>query len=96
MEYALAAMLGWCGTKWPGWWIGPRPPGPDPEPWWRLIDGVIGAIGGVVAWIAFGPMLGAGQWLTIGLVEFMGGVFLASLAGAVGIGAKRAGITTPG
>lgn len=95
MEYAFAAMMGWCGTKWPGWRPGPKPD-PDPEPWWSLVDGVIGAIGGIVAWVVFGPMLGDGGLLTTGLVTFMGGVFLSSLASGVGLGAKRAGITTPG
>jgi hypothetical protein len=94
MEYAFAAMMGWCGTKWPGW--RPGKPDPDPEPWWSLVDGVIGAIGGIVAWVVFGPMLGDGGLLTTGLVTFMGGVFLSSLASGVGLGAKRAGITTPG
>ena len=31
MLFACAAMMGWCGTKWPGWWRWPRPPHPDPE-----------------------------------------------------------------
>ncbi|TGD59820.1 hypothetical protein [Flavobacterium humi] len=29
------AAMGWCGTKYPGWWWGPKPPHPDPEPWWK-------------------------------------------------------------
>ncbi len=91
MEYAFAAMMGWCGTKWPGWRPGPKPD-PDPEPWWSLVDGVIGAVGGIVAWVVFGPMLDGGGLLTTGLVTFMGGVFLSSLAGGVGLGAKRSGI----
>ena len=95
MEYAFAAMMGWCGTKWPGWRPGPKPD-PDPEPWWSLVDGVIGAIGGIVALVVFGPMLGDGGLLTTGLVTFMGGVFLSSLASGVGLGARRAGIATPG
>ena len=36
MEMAFAAMMGWCGTKWPGWWRGPRPPQPDP--WWWIVS----------------------------------------------------------
>lgn len=96
MEMAFAAMMGWCGTKWPGWWRGPRPPGPDPEPWWSLVDGVIGAIGGVVAWVVFGPLFPESGLLGISVISFAGGVFLGSLASGVGLGAKRAGVTTPG
>lgn len=35
METLFFAAMGWCGTKYPGWWRGPRPPHPDPEPWWK-------------------------------------------------------------
>lgn len=42
MSAMMLALVGWCGTKYPGWWRNPPPP--DPEPWWRSIfDGVIGA-----------------------------------------------------
>src|SRR4051794_40173619 len=40
MELAFAAMMGACGTLWPGWWRGPHPH-PDPEPWWRIVEMVI-------------------------------------------------------
>ena len=96
MELAFAAMMGWCGTKWPGWWRGPRPPGPDPEPWWNIVGGIVGAIGGVVAWVVFGPKLGAGGLIEMAVISFAGGVFLGSLAEGVGLGAKRSGIATPG
>jgi hypothetical protein len=34
MEIAFFVMMGWCGTKYPGWrpWKNPHPH-PDPEPW---------------------------------------------------------------
>jgi hypothetical protein len=86
-------MMGWCGTLWPGWWRGPHPH-PDPEPWWRIVEGVIGAIGGVVASIVFGQMVQGAGLLDMAVVSFFGGTFLGSLAQGVGIGAKRAGITT--
>jgi len=95
MEFGFAAMMGWCGTKWPGWRPGPKPD-PDPEPWWNLVDGVIGAIGGVVAWVVFGPMFPESGMLGMSVISFAGGVFLSSLASGVGLGAKRAGIATPG
>jgi hypothetical protein len=34
--------------------------------------------------------------LGMSVISFAGGVFLGSLASGVGLGAKRAGITTPG
>ena len=93
MEYAFAAMMGWCGTKWPGWWRGPHPH-PDPEPWWRIVDGVIGAIGGIVAFVVFGPMIGDAGLISMAMVSFFGGNFLGSLAEGVGIGAKRGAAVT--
>jgi|GEM_PF-708577 len=53
--YALWAVIGWCGTPYPGWW--PRPQPPDPEPWWRprLIGVVAGLVGGWVFTQVFGP-----------------------------------------
>jgi hypothetical protein len=43
------AAMGWCGTKYPGWWRGPRPH-PDPEPWLRYLTfSVIGIIVGIAA-----------------------------------------------
>ena len=92
MMMGFAAMMGACGTLWPGWW---RHPDPDPEPWWRLVSSVIGAIGGVVAWVVFGKMVGPDASLvSASIVSFFGGVFLAGLAGAVGLGARKAGVTT--
>ncbi|MGH2665426.1 hypothetical protein [Flavobacterium sp.] len=35
------AAMGLCGTKYPGWWRGPKKP--DPEPWWKFA--VISVIG---------------------------------------------------
>ena len=70
MSMLLAAMMGWCGTKWPGWWWRwPRPNPPDPpEPWWRDIIGPdfqdIGLMGTAV-------------------LGFFGGVTLGSLGSAV-------------
>lgn len=62
----LFALLGWCGTKYPGWWRGPQPPNPDPEPWWRVGITVLGIAAGIVGGILFqsglaGDQLFAGQ-----------------------------------
>ena len=73
MLFAYAALLGWCGTKWPGWWRWPRPPHPDPEPWWRLVDGLIGAAGGIAV---------AGEIVVLNAQRIDGGDHGAGFAGA--------------
>lgn len=87
MALAYAAMMGWCGTMWPGWliwWIlhhGGNPPPPPPDPWWRMImRGVIGAIGGVIAVKIIGPDYQDAGLIGTGVLGFFGGVFLGSLA----------------
>lgn len=81
MSLLFAAMIGWCGTRWPGWWWRlPRPPIPDPEPWWRdVLGGVIGAVGGAGAVIVFAPMLVDASLTEVAATAFFGGVFLGSL-----------------
>lgn len=84
MLMALAAMIGWCGTKWPGWWRGPHPH-PDPEPWWDIAYGVLGMIGGVAAVSIFDNAF-AGFLPT----AFLGGTFAATAVAAVmALGRKR-------
>jgi hypothetical protein len=43
--FALWAIIGDCGTPYPGWWPHPKP---EPDPWWRprLIGVVAGIVGG--------------------------------------------------
>jgi len=82
MMIAFLAMMGWCGTKWPGWWRGPHPH-PDPEPWWDLAYGVIGAIGGVVAEAVFRPVIADGGIMVTALTAFFGGTFLATAVSAL-------------
>jgi uncharacterized membrane protein YeaQ/YmgE (transglycosylase-associated protein family) len=62
--FGLWALVGWCGTPWPGWYIwwllhhnGPPPP-PDPWPW---IDKLAGVVGGVVGGWAFTQIWSSGQ-----------------------------------
>ena len=91
MMYAFLAMMGWCGTKWPGWWRGPHPV-PDPEPWWDLAAGVLGAIGGIVAGSVFHPLIGDAGVMVTALTAFFGGTFVATFVGALlSMGAKKAG-----
>ena len=48
-------MMGCCGTKYPGWWRNPNPPGPYPEPWRNYgVATIIGIGAGVVG----GTLLG--------------------------------------
>ncbi|MGH2665427.1 hypothetical protein [Flavobacterium sp.] len=52
------AAMGWCGTKYPGWWRGPRKPQPDPwkprpDPWKYLILVVLGVGIGVASGTVF-------------------------------------------
>lgn len=49
MGTLLFAMLGWCGTKYPGWWrdLFKPHPHPDPEPWWNVGIMVLGVAAGV-------------------------------------------------
>ena len=81
MLYALWAFAGWCGTPYPGWWRGPRPPQP-PEPWWAVkIASIIGGI--------------AGGWITqsiIGHMDQAGIAVLTTLAGALVTGGFLGGV----
>lgn len=46
------AAMGWCGTKYPGWWRGPKKP--DPEPWWKYaVLSVVGIVVGIISGSAF-------------------------------------------
>lgn len=89
MMFAFAAMMGWCGTKWPGWWRWPRPPHPDPEPWWRLADGLLGAVGGIAATVVFEPLLRDQGLMLTGVAAFFGGLTVATAVESVmGMSAK--------
>ena len=53
METLFFAAMGWCGTKYPGWWRGPRPQ-PDPEPWWKYaVLSIVGIGVGIAAGVFF-------------------------------------------
>jgi hypothetical protein len=86
MPYILAAIAGWafddfCGTP-------PRPwPGPGPWWWTRKIAAMLGAL---AAYLAYHPNWGDnGSLVSIIIVGGVGGVFLASLASAVGLGGRN-------
>ena len=89
MEMAFAAMMGWCGTKWPGWWRVPHPH-PDPEPWWDLAYGVLGAIGGIAAHSVLQPVLVDGGFVANAATSFFGGTFVATaVSSLMALGGKR-------
>lgn len=87
----FAAMMGWCGTKWPGWWRGPRPPQPDP--WWWIV-GLAGAAGGVIAWMVFkDEVIGDAGFFAGALTAFAGGIAVGSIVDGLSgmVGGNRAG-----
>jgi hypothetical protein len=82
MSNIFFAMMGWCGTKWPGWWWPGPKPGPDPEPWWRT--GLIGIVGGVLGAVVTGFALGADASLAFStLGALAGGNILNQVAGGL-------------
>jgi hypothetical protein len=79
------ALIGWCGTKYPGWWR--NPPSPDPEPWWRdSLFGLIGAGAAVVVNNALGGSLADMGFGAIATVSFFAGAVSRDVVG----GALRA------
>ena len=81
MLYAMWMIAGWCGTPYPGWWRGPRPPQP-PDPWWLI----------KIASVAGGFL---GGWMTQSIIGADAGTLgvLTSLAGAVVGGGFAGGLT---
>jgi hypothetical protein len=87
MGALLFAMMGWCGTKWPGWWRRPRPTPPDPEPWWRFGIAALGIAGGVGGGIFFRDSFSTDQF-------FDGQVAIASALAAFGTSSVVTGIAS--
>jgi hypothetical protein len=93
MGLAFAAMMGWCGTLWPGWWKVPHPH-PDPDPWWWIIR-IVGAAGGIGAWVVLGPLFDNGGLAAMTVVSFFGGTFAGSVVeGLRGLSGPRTTVTT--
>ncbi|SHM32894.1 hypothetical protein [Flavobacterium chilense] len=65
METALFLAMGWCGTRYPGWWKrfwkNPPPP-PDPEPWWTVTLIGIGLIAGAAGGLFFSNAIAENQF----------------------------------
>ncbi|KQO25096.1 hypothetical protein ASF10_07980 [Flavobacterium sp. Leaf82] len=83
------AVLGICGTLYPGWWkrfLKFPPPPPDPEPWWYIGAIAIGAIAGLAGGILFQgkiehDQLFAGQTaIASGLVAFASASLVTGIA----------------
>jgi hypothetical protein len=85
MMYAFAAMMGICGTKWPGWWKGPKKPQPDPW-WWFEI--AIGAVAGIAATAVF-TGFSDGGFLATAAIPFFGGAAATIVVGGLGLGGKE-------
>lgn len=80
MGAAMWALMGWCGTKYPGWWRHPNPP--DPEPWWRvIIEGAIGAGAAVVVGNTLGGGLADAGLAGVALAGFATGAVAKDIVG---------------
>lgn len=95
METIFFAAMGWCGTKYPGWWRGPHPH-PDPEPWWRYLTfSVIGIIAGIASGMFFNNSIAdntvfAGQGIIAsGLFSFAASNIVTGIA-SLGMNGKQA------
>jgi len=86
------AFAGWCGTPYPGWFLGPRPK-PDPEPWWFVkIASIIGGIaGGWMTTRIIGGETASMLALTSMVGAFVTGGFLGGVVGLVAGGRNAAG-----
>ncbi|WP_310555158.1 hypothetical protein [Flavobacterium sp.] len=82
-------MMGWCGTKYPGWWRNPNPPGPQPEPWRQYgINTIIGIVAGLVAGTLFNnaisdsALFSEQSTIASGLVAFAASGIITEIAGS--------------
>ena len=96
--FVLWAVVGWCGTPFPGWWwwwrLPPPPPPPEPWPIIKLISVVGGLAGGWVFTNVFGP--GPQPWAIVSAAAtavgaFLGARLLVDLYGLARGGAKTTG-----
>lgn len=63
MEILFFGVMGWCGTKYPGWWRGPKRPQPEPwrpqpQPWAYAVLTVIGITIGTISGLIFNDIIG--------------------------------------
>ena len=81
-------MMGWCGTKYPGWWR--NPPKPEPEPWWKYsLNSGIGIAAGLLGGNLFNNAIAndalfSGQGIIAsGLVAFAASGIVTEIAGSI-------------
>ena len=85
MIYAMWMLAGWCGTPYPGWWRGPRPPQP-PDPWFGIKTASVigGVVGGWLTQTIIGADPGAVGVLTTLVGAFVGGGFAGGVVALIG------------
>ena len=83
-------MMGWCGTKYPGWQRNPNPPGPSPDPWRNYgVTTIIGIVAGIVGGTLFNNAINdntlfSGQGIiTSGLAAFAASGITTEIVGDV-------------
>lgn len=90
METAFFLAMGWCGTKYPGWWrrfLKHPPTPPDPEPWWVFATIGLGLVAGVAGGTLFRDAIVDNQF-------FSGQTAIASGLFAFGVSNIVTGIAT--
>lgn len=69
MEIIFYAAMGWCGTRYPGWWRRfekPRrtPWRPEPEPWMYVVISISGIGVGVAGGLSFSNTVASDAFFT--------------------------------
>ena len=76
--------MGWCGTKYPGWWkkFFKNPPIPEPEPWWIIATIGLGLIAGLAGGTIFSIAIRGSQFFA-GQAAIASGLFAFGTANVV-------------
>ena len=84
METAFFLAMGWCGTKYPGWWrqFLKKPPIPEPEPWWIISTIGLGLIAGLAGGTIFSIVARESQYFA-GQTAIASGLFAFGTANIV-------------
>jgi len=84
METAFFLAMGWCGTKYPGWWreLLKKTPIPEPEPWWIISTIGLGLIAGLAGGTIFSIITRESQYFS-GQTAIASGLFAFGTANIV-------------